>query len=119
PQLFKWLVDTARDSYQQALSRDAASLLIELVGDELGLLDQELHKLSSYVGAGGKIEAKDVQTLVGGWRTETTWAMTDAARDGNLAFAIEALDQLLTAGEAGPKLLGGISFVFKKFAQAT
>ena len=119
PQLFKWLVDTARDSYQQTLSRDAASLLIELVGEELGLLDQELNKLASYVGAGGKIEAKDVQTLVGGWRTETTWAMTDATRDGDLAFAIDALDQLLTAGEAGPKLLGGISFVFKKFAQAT
>ena len=119
PQLFKWLLDTARDSYQQTLSRDAASLLIELVGEELGLLDQELNKLASYVGAGGKIEAKDVQTLVGGWRTETTWAMTDAVRDNDLAFAIDALDQLLTAGEAGPKLLGGISFVFKKFAQAT
>lgn len=118
-QLFKWLQDTARDSYQQTLSRDATVLLVELVGEELGMLDQELSKLASYVGAGGKIEAKDVQTLVGGWRTETTWAMTDAVRDGDLAFAIDALDQLLVAGEAGPKLLGGISFVFKKFAQAT
>ena len=118
-QLSKWLLDTARDSYHQTLARDAAALLIELAGEDLGLLDQELNKLASYVGAGGKIELKDVQTLVGGWRTETTWAMTDAVRDGDLAFAIDALDQLLVAGEAGPKLLGGISYVFKKFAQAT
>ncbi|MDB5347968.1 MAG: polymerase delta subunit [Schlesneria sp.] len=119
PQLLKWLQDSAKDTYHQSLSRDAAVLLIELVGDELGMLDQELSKLATYVGAGAKIEFADVQTLVGGWRTETTWAMTDAARDGDLAFAIGALDQLLTAGEAGPKLLGGISFVFKKLAQAT
>jgi DNA polymerase-3 subunit delta len=119
PQLMKWLQDSARDTYQQSLARDAAVLLIELVGEDLGLLDQELSKLASYVGAGAKIEFDDVQKLVGGWRTETTWAMTDAARDGDLAFAIGALDQLLTAGEPGPKLLGGISYVFKKFAQAT
>lgn len=118
PQLLKWLQDSARDTYQQVLAREAAVLLVELVGEELGLLDQELSKLASYVGSGAKIEFDDVQKLVGGWKTETTWAMTDAARDGDLAFAINALDQLLTAGEPGPKLLGGISYVFKKFAQA-
>ena len=119
PLLLKWLQDTVKDTYHQTISRDAAVLLIDLVGDEMGMLDQELAKLATSVGAGGKIEFETVQTLVGGWRTETTWAMTDAARDGDLAFAINALDQLLTAGEAGPKLLGGISFVFKKLAQAT
>ena len=119
PQLLKWLQDTARDTYQQSLAREAAVLLVELVGEELGMLDQELSKLASYVGAGAKIAFEDVQKLVGGWRTETTWAMTDAVRDGDLAFAIDALDTLLTAGEASQKLLGGISYVFKKFAQAT
>ncbi|MBM4076935.1 MAG: DNA polymerase III subunit delta, partial [Planctomycetes bacterium] len=118
-QLVKWLQDASRDHYGQTLSRDAASLLVELVGDDLGFLDQELSKLASYVGSGGTIEAKDVQSLVGGWKTETTWAMTDAVRDGNLGLAIEALDQLLMAGEPGPKLLGGISSVFKKLAVAT
>lgn len=119
PQLLKWLQDTARDSHQQSLSRDAAILLVELVGDELGMLDQELLKLASYVGAGATIEVGDVQKLVGGWRTETTWVMTDAVRDNDLGLAIQALNQLLTAGEAPLKLLGGISFVFKKVAVAT
>ncbi|MEI8381619.1 MAG: DNA polymerase III subunit delta [Planctomycetota bacterium] len=118
-QLLKWLQDTARDSYQQSLDRDAAVLLVELIGEQLGMLDQELSKLASYVGAGAKIGVDDVRKLVGGWRTETTWAMTDAVRDGDLGFAVNALDQLLTAGEAPLKLLGGISYVFKKLAQAT
>ena len=56
PQLLKWLQETAKDSYGQTLARDAASLLIELVGEELGMLNTELAKLVSYVGAKGKIE---------------------------------------------------------------
>ena len=119
PQLLKWLQETAKDTYGQTLARDAASLLIELVGEELGMLNTELAKLGSYVGAKGKIELDDVKSLVGGWRTETTWAMTDAARDDDLGFALTALDQLLTAGEPPMKLLGGIAYVFKKYAIAT
>lgn len=119
PQLLKWLQETTKDTYGQTLARDAAVLLMELVGDELGMLDSELGKLASYVGAKGKIEVDDVKLLVGGWRTETTWAMADAARDNDLDFALTALDQLLTAGEPPMKLLGGIAYVFKKFAIAT
>lgn len=118
-ELSRWLQDTARDTYGKSLSRDAGALLIELVGEDLGILDQELSKLTSFVGAEPKIEAKAVQSLVGGWKLETTWALTDGVRDGDLAFAIEALDQLLTAGEAPLKLHAGIAFVFKKLALAT
>jgi DNA polymerase-3 subunit delta len=119
PQLLKWLQETTKQIYGRTLARDAASLLIELVGEELGVLDSELAKLSSYVGANAQIELDDVKSLVGGWRTETTWAMTDAVRDDDLSFALKALDQLLTAGEPPMKLLGGITYVFKKFAVAT
>jgi DNA polymerase-3 subunit delta len=118
-QLLKWAQDTMKDVHGQVISRDAANLLIEFVGEELGMLDSELSKLASYVGAKGKIEIGDVKAIVGGWRMETTWAMTDAARDDDLGFALTALDQLLTAGEAPLKLFGGITFVFRKFAQAT
>lgn len=119
PQLIKWLQETAKNTYGQALSRDAASLMIELAGEEFGVLDSELSKVATYVGQKGKIEIEDVKSLVGGWRAETTWAMTDATRDDDLGQAFRALDRLLTAGEPSLKLLGGISFTFKKFAQAT
>lgn len=118
-QLAKWIGDTARETYGRPISREAAQLLTELAGDDLGLLDQELAKLSAYVGARGRIDLDDVKTLVGGWKTETTWAMTDAVRDGDLGHALNCLDQLLTAGEAPQKILGGITYVFRKFAHAT
>lgn len=117
--LVKWLQDTALADYQQTLNRDAANLLVDLIGDDMGMLDQELLKLASYVGQGGKITANDVRTLVGGWRLETTWKMTDAICSNDLGTAFQLLDELLTAGEAPLKLLGGIVFVFKKLALAT
>ena len=40
-------------------------MLVELIGPEMGLLDQELLKLSIYVGDRPKIEQADVDRLVG------------------------------------------------------
>jgi DNA polymerase-3 subunit delta len=117
--LLKWLGDWARTGHNVVLHRDAAALLVELVGGDCGLLDQELAKLAAYAGARRQITSEDVRAMVGGWRTETTWAMTNAVRDGHVADALAALEQLLEAGEPPLKLLGGISFVFRKYAWAT
>lgn len=118
-ELQRWLHATATDIYDARLERDAAALLLELIGEEPGLLETELAKLSSYVGSKGKITADVVRSLVGGWRTETTWFMTDALRDQRTGEALGALDDLLRDGEAPAKLLGGIGFVFRKLALAT
>ena len=117
--LVKWIVEEAAHSHQKQLSRDAAALLIELAGTSLGLLGQEISKLASYVGTAERISPDDVRTLVGGWKAETTWTMTGAVRDGDVSLALSCLDQLLTAGEAPQKLLGGVNFVFKKLTRAT
>ncbi len=62
---------------------------------------------------------QDVEKVVGGWRMETTWEMLDAVRDNHPGKALRALDKLLTAGEAPQKILGGVTFTFRKFADAT
>ncbi|HSG72863.1 MAG TPA: DNA polymerase III subunit delta [Planctomycetaceae bacterium] len=117
-ELQKWIDQTARVRFGKQVSRDAALLMEELVGNNLGLLEQELDKLSSYVGERAQIEQEDVRALVGGWKTETTWKMLDALRDGQPGRALELLDNLLNAGEPPLKLLGGISFVFRKYSEA-
>jgi len=117
--LTAWLVDSSETLYGKQLSRDAAALMVELAGTGLGLLEQELGKLSSYVGDRPRITPEDVRQMVGGWKAETTWTMLDAVRDGDPGTALGCLEKLLTAGEAGPKLLGGVSFVFRKLADAT
>lgn len=118
-ELARWLTASASETYGVTLNRDAGALLIELVGEEPGMLDTELSKLAAFVGSRKRIATDDVRGLVGGWRSETTWAMTNGVRDGDLPAALEALHQLLHDGEAPLKLLGGISFVFRKLAAAT
>jgi len=118
-QLVRWLTSTAEEQFGKQLTRDAAALMVELVGDSLGLLERELAKLSAYVGNEPRISVDSVRTIVGGWRAETTWKMTDAIRNGDAATALAALGKLLADGEAPLRLLGGLNFVYRKYANAT
>ena len=118
-ELSNWLTEVCEEEHGKQISRDAIALLVELAGVDLGLLDQELSKLVAYVGDAKRIGADDVRALVGGWKAETTWTMLDAVRDGRLGTALTCLDKLLVAGEAPQRILGGISFVFRRVAQAT
>jgi DNA polymerase-3 subunit delta len=117
-ELLRWLSETARAAHGKALARDAAALICDLAGDDLSLLEQELAKLAAYVGTCSTIEADDVRTLVGGWRTETTWAIAGAIRRGKTGEALDLLDGLLNAGESAHKTVAGLTFVFRRLAQA-
>jgi len=117
-ELLRWIGDAARSSHGKTLSRDAAALIVELAGDDLALLDQEIAKLAAFAGGRSTIESDDVRTLVGGWKTETTWAMAGAIRRGRTGEALDLVDQLLGAGESPYKILGGLTFVFRRLAQA-
>lgn len=117
--LAKWLIKAAREEHNKSLEQNAAALMIQLAGDSLGLLQQELDKLVSLVGDAATINQEDVTRVVGGWRVETTWAMLDAVRDGQVGTALDYLDKLLLAGDAPQKILGGVTFTFRKLAEAT
>lgn len=117
-QLTSWICGTAKSKYGKTISRNAAQTMTELAGTSIGLLAQEIDKLVSFVGERNQITEEDVQTLVGGWRLETTWAMINGVRDGQLGQALTELNKLIVAGEAPQKLLGGITFVYRKIIQA-
>lgn len=119
PELTRWIQATVKDRFGKQITRDAAMLLPELAGPHLGLLEQELEKLSAYSGDRSQIDSEDVRKVVGGWKAETTWDMLNAVRDGKLSFALSNLDKLLTAGEPPMKLLGAIVYTYRKLAQAT
>ncbi|QDV52458.1 DNA polymerase III subunit delta [Gimesia fumaroli] len=118
-QLAKWITDTAGQLHQKQISREAALLLVEMVGTHCGQIHQELEKLTTFVGEQPRISPDDIRAVVGGWKAETTWAMTGAVRDGNIGDALKYLDHLLVAGEAPQKILGGLTFVWRKYFKAT
>jgi DNA polymerase III subunit delta len=116
--LAQWCVKWATAQHQKQLTRPAAELLVDLVGPEMGLLDQELLKLAIYVGDGKRVDVEDVDKLVGRSREEKTWIIFDAIGAGQAKEALSILDQLLDQGEDFFRLLGAFSKHLRQLAQA-
>jgi DNA polymerase-3 subunit delta len=116
--LNKWLVDWAKQFHRTILSAAAAESLVEIIGPELGLLDQEVAKLAQAAGS-ERITPEIVAKYVGGWRARTAWEMLDAALDGKVGEAMQQLDRLLASGEQPVGILGQISASLRRFAAAT
>jgi DNA polymerase-3 subunit delta len=115
----KWLIGWARKTHGVQLAMAAAGMLVDFVGTELGLLDQEVSRLALSVGEDRKISAQTVSQNVGSWRARTTWDMLDAALAGDLKGALTQLDRLLLAGEHPVAVLAQIAATLRRFAAAT
>ncbi|MGD0900511.1 MAG: DNA polymerase III subunit delta [Thermoguttaceae bacterium] len=116
--LARWLADWAKQTHHVQVPVAVAERLVEMIGPELGLLDQELAKLALLAADDKKITQEMVDRAVG-WRAKTTWEMLDAALDGKVVEAMVQLDRLLLAGEAPVGLLGQISASLRRLAAAT
>ena len=112
------LVGVAKSRHGLKLREEAARLLVELVGADVGLLASELEKLACYVGEQKEAGAEDVAKIVGGGRVETIWAILDAATTGESGKALGELDRLLASGEPPIKLLAGVSASLSKLHHA-
>jgi DNA polymerase-3 subunit delta len=113
-----WCVTWAETRYGKTLAAGAARLLVELIGQDMGQLDQELAKLASYVGTAKTIEAKAVDQLVGRSRTENTWKIFDAIGTGRTGEALAILGRLFDQGDEPMKVLGAFSLQLRRLAQA-
>jgi DNA polymerase-3 subunit delta len=117
--LIRWLVEWTKARHQATLAPAGAQLLIDLVGPQLGMLDQDLAKLALFVKPKEKITPELVQEVIGGWRAKTVWEMVDAASDGNAAEALRQLDMALQSGEHPQALYGQIAWSLRRFTAAT
>lgn len=116
-ELLKWLPGLATRT-QSKLGPDAARLLLELVGPELGLLAAEVDKLAVATAHVGEIRREDVARFVEAGRIETVWAAINAATEGRGDVATKLLDELIAHGEAVPKLLAAMSTSLMKVHHA-
>ncbi len=117
-ELYAWLVHLARTRFEAVLHQDAARLLVELAGPEVGVLVSDLEKLAVYVGERREIHRDDVAAMVGAGRIESIWKVLDAATTGRGALALEGLDGLITSGESPVGLLAAMSFSLIKVYHA-
>lgn len=94
--LARWAIDRGQSTHGIALQTDAARLLADMIGDDMGRLDNELAKLALTVD-GTKVAAADVAAGVAFQREREMSELTAAVASGKSAEAIRRWRQLLQA----------------------
>jgi DNA polymerase III delta subunit len=92
--LGRWVIAQAKTAHGATITPDAAAMLVELVGDDLGRLDTELGKLV-LSATNGRIEPEDVSTGVAFQRERQMWDMTNELACGRTAEALKKWRQLV------------------------
>ena len=93
-ELARWVSERAKTTHKVAIEPAAAQALADLVGADLGRLDNEIAKLALMVDGG--VTEKDVNASVVFQREQEMWHMTDELTGGRVAKALERWRHLLT-----------------------
>lgn len=118
-QIRDWLTQRAKGVHGKQLGAPAAELLIDQIGPELGMLDTELAKLSLYVGERPRIEAADVEALVGRCREEQIWGLLTAMAARNAPAALKTWEEVWqTDRAASARAVAGIAFTVRRLLNA-
>ncbi len=104
--LGSWLRSRAqREGYE--LGEEAATLLVELCGDDVTLLRGELEKAALAAGPDNRrITPAEIRAVVGEHRLRHVFELTRALVDRDAAAALTVLESLLNAGEEPLAVLG-------------
>jgi DNA polymerase III subunit delta len=99
--------------------RGAAEDLAECVAADLQRLKTEIEKLSTFAGERKLIRREDVTLMVISERAGTVWEMAEMIATRQSARALDFLDRLLREGEEPIRLLGGLSWSYRKLVEAS
>lgn len=103
-ELLHWLGERA-DRRGVRLDGAAAQRLVEFAGPEGRALVNELDKLASYVGAGGRITSATVELLVPDGHEQNLFAFIDELSARRRGPALHSLRRLLDDGQAATYIL--------------
>lgn len=93
-QLPAWIVQRGKEVHKITVATDAAKLLADRIGADLGRLDNELAKLA-LASDSGKIGVQDISQSVAFQREQKMWDMTNELALGRPAEALKRWRQLV------------------------
>ncbi len=113
------LVQHAIAKHKIKLNRDAAEMLVELIGDELAQLYNELEKLMLFAGEGKMITAAHVESLIGRHRVYGAFEVIDAITAGNAGQAVTRLRNMFEQDKTAEyTVVGAFAYHLRRMFQA-
>ncbi|MFM2217412.1 MAG: hypothetical protein RL240_1730 [Planctomycetota bacterium] len=114
----KWIAGWGKRRHGLKLTADQVNLITDRIGFIGGLVECELAKLALFAGEGGEVSDQRVDELVGGWRTQTVWQLSDWIADGEIAKALGLVDKLVMAGQSPVGIAAQLSWSLRRFGMA-
>ena len=112
-----WLYKRVGD-FNLKITEGARRFLIEIVGNDLQKLNNELEKIITYIGDKRIINRDDVEAVVGYIKTDSIFALTDAIGEKNVEKGLRYLNNLFAHGEPPLRILSMIVRQFRLMWQA-
>jgi DNA polymerase-3 subunit delta len=114
-----WAVNRATSEYARTIDMQAARLLVELAGDDLGRIDAELSKLAAYVGARTSITETDIDEAVGSNRMHVVFGVTAAIARRDAGTALTLWGKVIAGDKDAPfKAVGGLAWSVRQLLDA-
>jgi DNA polymerase III subunit delta len=114
-----WIKAWAQRRHRLQLTQAQSATILDRVGPDFGILDQELAKAALYADAQGKLGEEQLNRAIGSWRMQTVWEIVAAAAEGRVAAAIEQLHKLFQAGESPMGIVPQMSWSLRRYGVAT
>ncbi len=92
------------------LSGDDARVLVEVLGEDLSRLAQEVEKLTIFVGDRPEIRSEDIHAATAALAEAVIWDLTAAIASGDAELALESLHRLQAGGDDPRRLLSMIAW---------
>jgi len=105
----------SNDAHDKRLDRQAAELLVELAGDDLGRLYNEIDKLSLFAHNDKAITVSHVELLIGHNRLFNSFAVIDACLAGETAKAVNRLRDMFSKDRSAEyAFVGAFAYHFRR-----
>ncbi len=112
-QLVNWLIQFVADK-NKIISKENAGLLIDIVGENRNLIENQIDKLIEYVGEEKEISFKSIEELTTKLKTYTIFNLYDALEKKDKASSLKIAYNLLDNSEMG--IIGIIAMLNKYFS---
>jgi DNA polymerase-3 subunit delta len=113
------LVQHAAEKHKVKLDRDAAEVLVELVGEEMAQLYNEIEKLTLFARGEKVITLQHVESLIGHHRVYDAFEVIDAMVAGDTGQAVKRLRNMFEENrDAEYSVVGAFAFHVRRMFQA-